>query len=127
MPASRPPPPGSAKSGPTTRAAAEREIGGCPWSLEQGLVRRASESRTARRAGPRVHPMERLRVGIVGSGFAANLHADAWKRVAGIDVSIIAVAAGHPHTAAAFAGRHGIEKAVPNVERLLADPDVDVV
>jgi predicted dehydrogenase len=71
--------------------------------------------------------MQPVRVGIVGSGFAANLHADAWKRVAGLDVSIVAVAAGHPHTAAAFAGRHGIERALPNVERLLADPDVDVV
>ncbi len=71
--------------------------------------------------------MQRLRVGMVGSGFAADLHAHAWKRVTGVDVGIVAVAAGHPHTAAAFAGRHGIERALPNVEGLLADPDVDVV
>src|SRR4051794_4203656 len=94
------------KTRPQTRAAAEREIGGCPGALEQGPVRGASEYRTVRRAGRRVPRVQRLRVGIVGSGFAANLHADAWQRVSGIDVSIVAVAAGHPHTAAAFAGRH---------------------
>jgi predicted dehydrogenase len=71
--------------------------------------------------------VQRLGVGIVGAGFAATLHAEAWRRVAGIDVELVAVAAGHPHRAAAFAGRHGITHAHPGVDALLADPGVDLV
>jgi predicted dehydrogenase len=71
--------------------------------------------------------MERLRIGLVGAGFAATLHADAWRRVTGIDVELTAVAAGHPHRAAAFAGRHGIADAYPSVDALLADDRVDLV
>jgi predicted dehydrogenase len=71
--------------------------------------------------------MERIRVGIAGAGFAATLHADAWRRVAGVDVQLAAVAAARPHRAAAFAGRHGIERAHADLDALVDDPDVDVV
>ncbi|MDQ1522027.1 MAG: hypothetical protein QOI55_3100 [Actinomycetota bacterium] len=66
-------------------------------------------------------------MGIVGAGFAATLHADAWRRVAGIDVQLVAVAAGHPDRALTFAGRHGIERALPSVDDLLAADDIDLV
>ena len=36
--------------------------------------------------------MERLRVAMIGRGFAAALHTDAWKRVHGIDVEIVDIA-----------------------------------
>jgi predicted dehydrogenase len=56
--------------------------------------------------------MDRLRIGMIGGGFASRLHADAWQRVHGIDVEIVAVATTRSDTSA------------PDV---LADPDVDVV
>jgi predicted dehydrogenase len=56
--------------------------------------------------------MERLRVGMVGGGFASRLHADAWQRVHGIDVEIVAVATAHSEKTAAD---------------LFADPQIDVV
>jgi predicted dehydrogenase len=34
--------------------------------------------------------MKRLRVGMIGVGFAAKLHADAWRRVYGVEVEIVA-------------------------------------
>jgi predicted dehydrogenase len=56
--------------------------------------------------------MERLRIGMIGGGFASRLHTDAWRRVHGIDVEIVAVATTRSDTSAAD---------------VLADPDVDVV
>jgi predicted dehydrogenase len=71
--------------------------------------------------------MDIVRVGIAGAGFAATLHADAWRRVAGIDVRVVAVASAHPHTASAFAGRHGVERAYSDIEALVHDDEVDVI
>ncbi len=56
--------------------------------------------------------MERLRIGMIGGGFASRLHIDAWQRVHGIDVDIVAVATTRSEKRAAD---------------VLADPDVDVV
>ncbi len=56
--------------------------------------------------------MERLRIGMIGGGFASRLHTDAWQRVHGIDVEIVAVATTRSDTSAA---------------EVLADPDVDVI
>ena len=71
--------------------------------------------------------MDIVRVGIAGAGFAATLHADGWRRVAGLDVRLVAVSAAHPHKAAAFAGRHGVERTYPDVDALVADDEIDVV
>jgi predicted dehydrogenase len=71
--------------------------------------------------------MDIVRVGIAGAGFAATLHADAWRRVAGIDVRLVAVASAHPHTASAFAGRHGVERAHGHIDALMHDDGVDVI
>jgi predicted dehydrogenase len=70
--------------------------------------------------------MDQLRVGLVGTGFAARLHVDAWRRVHGVDVEIAAVAAGHPERAAAFASEFGIAAACDSFGDVLAAP-VDVV
>jgi predicted dehydrogenase len=56
--------------------------------------------------------MERLRVGMIGAGFAAHLHSDAWRRVYGVDVNVVSVASAHTDTTAAD---------------VFADPGVDVV
>jgi predicted dehydrogenase len=71
--------------------------------------------------------VQHLRIGIVGAGFSAALHADAWRRVAGVDVELAAVTANHPHRAAAFAGRWGVARALPTVDALLDDTEVDLV
>ena len=71
--------------------------------------------------------MERLRVGIVGAGFVARLHADAWRRVAGIDVELAAVAAAHEDRARELAAEHRIERVLPSAEAMFAAADVDVV
>ncbi len=70
--------------------------------------------------------MQTVGVGIVGAGFVADLHAEAFRRVSGHDVQIVAVAA--PNTRrAAFAARHSIANAYDTLEEMLADPAVDVV
>jgi predicted dehydrogenase len=71
--------------------------------------------------------MKGVKVGIIGAGFAANLHAEALKKVYGVDVSIAAVAAGAPEHAAEFARRHGIPTAYATHGELIAAPDIDVV
>ena len=70
--------------------------------------------------------MQKVGIGMVGAGFVADLHAESFKRVAGHDVQIVAVAA-PPTRRDAFAQRHGIEKVYDDLEQLLADDEVQVV
>jgi predicted dehydrogenase len=71
--------------------------------------------------------MKRVRIGIVGTGFAASFHAHCYRRVAGIEVTLQAVAAGHPEHARRFADEHGVAHAYATADELLADPNVDLV
>jgi predicted dehydrogenase len=71
--------------------------------------------------------MDRVGVGLVGAGFAAALHADAWRRVAGIDVELVAVTTAHSSRASDFADRHGIAAVHDELDALLADPAIDLV
>lgn len=71
--------------------------------------------------------MKTVSVGIVGSGFAANLHIEALKRVYGITVRIAAVASDRPEHARAFAARHGIPVTYSRYLDLIEDPSIDVV
>jgi predicted dehydrogenase len=57
--------------------------------------------------------MERLRVGMIGRGFVSKLHTDAWARVHGVDVDIVAVASARDDETA--------------IQSVLTNPDVDVV
>ncbi len=71
--------------------------------------------------------MKRVRVGLVGAGFAAHFHADCYRRVAGVEVELRAVAAARPERARALADEFAISRAYERVEDLLADPEVDLV
>jgi predicted dehydrogenase len=71
--------------------------------------------------------MQRVGVGIVGSGFAATLHVDAWRRVAGIEVDVVTVTSAHREHAEAFAQRHAIPRVTETVDALLAEPGIDIV
>jgi predicted dehydrogenase len=62
--------------------------------------------------------MKRVRVGMIGAGFAARLHTEAWQRVYGIDAEIVAVASAHgePTAAAVISNPHVdlVDVCVPN-------------
>lgn len=66
-------------------------------------------------------------VGIVGAGFAANLHLENYAHVHGVDLRIAGVASLTPERGRQFAERHGLERAYRSVDELLADPQVDLV
>ena len=57
--------------------------------------------------------MAKVRVGLVGSGFAAELHMYAYKRVYGVDAEVVAVAA-RGNQVSDFAKKHQIPAAHRN-------------
>jgi predicted dehydrogenase len=70
--------------------------------------------------------MAKVRVGLVGCGFAAELHMYAYKRVHGLDAQVTAVAARGDHVGD-FAKKHGIRDTHRDFRALLADKAIDVV
>ena len=70
--------------------------------------------------------MKKIRVGLAGSGFVAELHMYAYKRVYGVEVEVKAVAARGDHVVE-FARRHGIANAHRSFADLIADRDIDVI
>jgi predicted dehydrogenase len=70
--------------------------------------------------------MAKVRVGLVGCGFVAELHMYAYRRVYGVDVEVAAVAARGDHVVD-FARRHGIPRACRSFDELVADRGLDVI
>src|SRR5271156_5248379 len=70
--------------------------------------------------------MTKLRVGLIGCGFVAELHMYAYKRVYGVDAEVSAVAARGDHVVA-FANKHQIRTTYRDFKSLIADKDIDVV
>ena len=70
--------------------------------------------------------MKKIRVGLAGCGFVAELHMYAYKRVYGVEVEVKAVAARGDHVVD-FARRHGIAEAHRNFADLIADREIDVI
>ena len=68
-----------------------------------------------------------LRVGFIGAGFSARLHAEAYHQVRGVDVALTRVAAARPERAARFAEEFGVTTVAANAEEVIVAPDVDVV
>jgi predicted dehydrogenase len=66
-------------------------------------------------------------VGLVGAGFVARLHAEAYGHVRGIDVDLRWVTAARPERARAFAGEFRVGQVAGDIEPILADPAVTVV
>jgi len=62
---------------------------------------------------------------IVGAGFFADVHAEAWMRMK--DVAIMAVVDPLPGKAAALAARHGIPRSYERIQELLHNEQVDFV
>ena len=69
----------------------------------------------------------RVRVGIVGAGFVAHIHGEAYRHVHGVDVELACVTAARPERAQAFAREFGVARAAADLHEVLADPDVDLV
>ena len=68
-----------------------------------------------------------LKIGIVGTGFAARFHLEAWRRVHGVKVIIAGATARSADRRKAFAEAHGI-RAFDSYEELLKEVDVvDIV
>lgn len=70
---------------------------------------------------------EPIRVGIVGAGFAADIHARAYERIRDIDVEVVGVAASSRASAEAFAARHAIPRAHDRVGALIERDDVNLI
>jgi len=70
--------------------------------------------------------MARVRVGLVGSGFVAELHMYAYKRVHGLDAEVVAVAARGDHVLD-FAKKHQIRDTHRDFRALLADKEIEVI
>jgi predicted dehydrogenase len=70
--------------------------------------------------------MPKIKVGLIGSGFVADLHMYAYKRVYGVDVEVTAVVSRGDHVEG-FAAKHGIAQTHRDYRALLADPVIDVI
>jgi len=70
--------------------------------------------------------MAKIKVGLIGSGFVAELHMYAYRRVHGVDAAVAAVVSRGDHVEG-FAKKHGIAQTYRDYRALLADPAIDVV
>jgi predicted dehydrogenase len=70
--------------------------------------------------------VKKVRVGLIGSGFIAELHMHAYKRVYGVEVEVVAVAA-RGDQVVDFARKFGIPHTSRNWRDLLNDLDIDVI
>ena len=70
--------------------------------------------------------MKKVRVGLVGCGFVADLHMYAYKRVYGLDAEVKAVAA-RGDQVVDFAKKHRIGTTYRSFRDLIADREIDVV
>jgi predicted dehydrogenase len=70
--------------------------------------------------------MAKVKVGLVGCGFVAELHMYAYRRVYGVDTDVTAVAARGEHVVD-FAKKHRIRTSYRDFPSLLADKEIDVV
>ena len=68
-----------------------------------------------------------VRVGMIGAGFVADIHARAFAEIHDIDLEVVAVAATSTGSAQAFASRHGIPAAYDSHMRILGREDVNLV
>ena len=70
--------------------------------------------------------MSRVRIGLIGCGFIAELHMQAYRRVYGVTVEVAAVSARGEHVLD-FAKRHRIATTHRDYRALIADKTIDVI
>jgi predicted dehydrogenase len=69
---------------------------------------------------------QRVKVGIIGSGFAADIHAASFQMTPE-EAEVVAVASPTPGHAAALAARYAIPRVFTDYRRMLAEPDIELV
>jgi predicted dehydrogenase len=69
--------------------------------------------------------MKTLKAAVIGTGFIGPAHAEALRRVPGVE--LVAIASNEPERAREVAERYGVERVYDTWEAVLRDPDVDVV
>jgi predicted dehydrogenase len=69
---------------------------------------------------------DRVKVGIIGSQFQADIHADSFRMMAH-EAEVVAVASPTPGNAAAFAKRHGIPRVFTDYRELLKEKDIQMI
>ncbi|MDR3259499.1 MAG: Gfo/Idh/MocA family oxidoreductase [Fusobacteriaceae bacterium] len=70
--------------------------------------------------------MKKINIGLVGCGFAANLHMEAFKNVHGYDIKVIALAT-ESKKRMDFAKKYDISKIYDNLDDMLKDESIDVI
>lgn len=71
--------------------------------------------------------MDEIRVGMVGAGFAADFHVEAFARVRGINARVVAVTAPREERRVEFAQRHAISGVYGSLAEMLDSEQIDVV
>lgn len=71
--------------------------------------------------------MDSIGIGIVGAGFAADLHAHGYQELMGLGIELVGVASRSKARADAFAERHRVGQVFADAASLLACPEVDIV
>ena len=69
---------------------------------------------------------EKVKVGIIGSQFEADIHAASFK-IASEVTEVVAVASPTPGNAAALAGRYGIPRVFTDYREMLKESDIEMV
>ena len=70
--------------------------------------------------------MKKLNIAIIGSGFIAELHMHGYRRVYGLDVTVVAVVS-RGDDVTAFAKKHRIPQTYRDWRALLTHPEIDVI
>jgi predicted dehydrogenase len=70
---------------------------------------------------------KRVRIGLVGAGFAAHFHLASYAKVYGENFGIAGIYSRNAAAAAKLAGSHGIAKVHDSLDALMQDPAIDVV
>jgi predicted dehydrogenase len=70
--------------------------------------------------------MKTINIGLVGCGFAANLHMEAYKNVHGYHIKVIALAT-ESVKRTNFAKKHNIDIIYDNLDQMLKDQNIDVI
>ena len=70
--------------------------------------------------------MKKVVVGMIGTGFAAQMHVEAYRKIYGVEVVLKAAASLAPD-AKEFAEKAGIMQMFDDYHRLLQDPEIDVI
>jgi predicted dehydrogenase len=69
----------------------------------------------------------RVRIGIIGAGFAAHLHLENYALVHGVEVEIAGIYSPTTERSQRLAAEFGVPRVYPTVDDLLGDPAIDLV